>query len=488
MNRITKLIVKCLYTLLFIILFSCHTNKESAVELFESGKVMEERGLSDSAVIMYQRAIKQSVALKDTKLIGLIYNQLGDIYLSHYLFNKALLSYQSGEKYNQLLPDKIDASKSLRGIGKSYTYRSMPDSGLIYLFQALRLSELINDKEEVVRIHNNISNAYFELKQFDEALEHNTQAMNMTKDSTSRYINSFARADIMYRLQKYDSAQYYYIIGTHCDNLNTRAGSYYMLYELSKLLNKPDTTYYLSYFTILRDSIEEISHPDLIQSAEHRYLTDDIIREKKNNQMFWLGFVLSLSFILLGVIISVHKIKLRNAVRDRKEGMERLVEEMNELHRELALHVEEKRRRTVELSQIETMQKLSLIQNRIINDMKKYATGCNESFVKSQFCSELKMHLRKYPSLLITKEQKKISEIVNAKYHIFIQYLQAFTDMPEDDCFLCCLALAQFTTKECSFIRGVTNDAIRSQKTRIKKRLTESFCSIELFEFIFFQK
>ena len=60
--------------------------------------------------------------------------------------------------------------------------------------------------------------------------------------------------------------------------------------------------------------------------------------------------------------------------------------------------------------------------------------------------------------------------------------------MPEDDCLFCCLALAQFTTKECAFIRGVTNDAIRSQNTRIKKRLADSFASIELFEFIFSSK
>ncbi|WP_368126114.1 tetratricopeptide repeat protein, partial [Bacteroides nordii] len=209
MNRTTKPIAKCLSILLLITLFACHTNKESAIELFEYGRIMEERMQPDSAVVMYQRAIKQSMASKDTKLIGLIYNQLGDLYLSHYLFNKSLLSYQSGLKYNQLFLDKINASKSLRGIGKSYTYRSMPDSGLIYLSQALQLSESINDKEEVVRIHNNISNAYFELEQFDEALKHNIQALNMTKDSTSKYINSFARADIMYQLQKYDSAQYY---------------------------------------------------------------------------------------------------------------------------------------------------------------------------------------------------------------------------------------------------------------------------------------
>ena len=171
MNRIGEPIAKCIIsTLISVTLFSCHMDKESAITLFEQGKKMEKRMLPDSAVIMYQRAIKQSATQKDIELTGIIYNQLGDLYLSHYLFNKSLSAYKLGLKYTQLSSDKTNKSKSLRGIGKSYTYNSKPDSGLIYLSQALLLSKSINDKEEVVRIHNNISNAYFELKQFKEAL------------------------------------------------------------------------------------------------------------------------------------------------------------------------------------------------------------------------------------------------------------------------------------------------------------------------------
>ena len=62
-------------------------DKESAITLFEQGKKMEKRMLPDSAVIMYQRAIKQSATQKDIELTGIIYNQLGDLYLSHYLIN-----------------------------------------------------------------------------------------------------------------------------------------------------------------------------------------------------------------------------------------------------------------------------------------------------------------------------------------------------------------------------------------------------------------
>ena len=146
MNRIGEPIAKCIIsTLISVTLFSCHMDKESAITLFEQGKKMEKRMLPDSAVIMYQRAIRQSATQKDIELTGIIYNQLGDLYLSHYLFNKSLSAYKLGLKYTQLSSDKTNKSKSLRGIGKSYTYNSKPDSGLIYLSQALLLSKSIND-------------------------------------------------------------------------------------------------------------------------------------------------------------------------------------------------------------------------------------------------------------------------------------------------------------------------------------------------------
>ena len=57
MNRTTKPIAKCLSILLLITLFACHTNKESAIELFEYGRIMEERMQPDSYVSESYKAI-----------------------------------------------------------------------------------------------------------------------------------------------------------------------------------------------------------------------------------------------------------------------------------------------------------------------------------------------------------------------------------------------------------------------------------------------
>ena len=74
MNRIGEPIAKCIIsTLISVTLFSCHMDKESAITLFEQGKKMEKRMLPDSAVIMYQRAIKQSATQKDIEYHLLTY-------------------------------------------------------------------------------------------------------------------------------------------------------------------------------------------------------------------------------------------------------------------------------------------------------------------------------------------------------------------------------------------------------------------------------
>ena len=95
-------------------------------------------------------------------------------------------------------------------------------------------------------------------------------------------------------------------------------------------MNKPDSAYYLSHFTTIRDSIEEANHPDLIQSAENNYLTDNIIKKKNNNLIVGLGFILFLSSITFLITISTHKIKLKNHERAKEKEIKKYTEETND--------------------------------------------------------------------------------------------------------------------------------------------------------------
>ena len=128
-------------------------------------------------------------------------------------------------------------------------------------------------------------------------------------------------------------------------------------------MNKPDSAYYLSHFTTIRDSIEEANHPDLIQSAENNYLTDNIIKKKNNNLIVGLGFILFLSSITFLITISTHKIKLKNHERAKEKEIKKYTEETNELQRKLAIYAKEKERQAIKLSQTEATQKLSSKQN-----------------------------------------------------------------------------------------------------------------------------
>lgn len=117
--------------------------------------------------------------------------------------------------------------------------------------------------------------------------------------------------------------------------------------------------------------------------------------------------------------------------------------------------------------------------------MEKYAANCTKDFVKSAKYRMIKEKLKEHPSILSQKEQLGVANVVNETFQTSIRYLSVFTEMPPEDCLLCCLSLSRFTTKECSFIRGVSSEAIRSQRPRIKKRITDTFQSTALFDSIF---
>lgn len=134
------------------------------------------------------------------------------------------------------------------------------------------------------------------------------------------------------------------------------------------------------------------------------------------------------------------------------------------------------------------LERIAVIQEKILSNMEKYAANCTKNFVKSAKYRMIKEKLKEHPSILSQKEQLGVANVVNETFQTFIRYLSVFTEMPSEDCLLCCLSLSRFTTKECSFMRGVSSEAIRSQRSRIKNRIKDTFQSTALFDSIFMLK
>lgn len=487
-------IVKLL--LLLILPISCLIDEDTKAHiLFNEGKLLEQEQMFDSAAITYLKAVALSEEEGVAPLTGKIYNRLGDLYVSNNLFDEALSAYKEAVKYNVPLADKLHASQSYRGIGKCYLYTDRSDSAIAYFSKALRLLDEVDYKDEISSIYNNLSSAYYNLKDYDLALRYNTLALQMDEDSAYVYMDYFARGDIMAALQKHDSAQYYYLLGTRSDFIETKAGCYFRLSELSKVLGSADSVNYMKCYVELCDSIAKMNQSTQIQSLAHEYHLEQVVSEEEGKR--WLLFLI---LFAIGMVVAwfLHR-HAKNRLRHEHEkqdeeryqsahAVEALRKEISAVEKELAQLKEEKDKEPEASIHSEALERLAAIQEKIMSNMEKYATNCTKDFVKSMKYRMIKKKLKEHPSILPQQEQLEVANVVNETFRTFIRYLSVFTEMPSEDCLLCCLALCRFTTKECSFIRGVSSEAIRSQRSRIKRRITDTFQSTALFDSIFMLK
>ncbi len=478
---------KTLPILLILLLSACHRDIQKAEELFEKGKTLENEGCIDSAVIIYHQAIDLLAYTDKNTLKGEIYNQLGNLFINNSLYQNAFEAFKEGLKYNINLEDRTNASISLRGMGKSYAFRLIPDSAIKYVIQASLLIPHIKDREEISSIHNNLSGLYVDLKNFDKALEHNTLSSILTKDSANIYRNYYIKGEIFNIQENYDSAWTYYTAASHSNNIYTKAGCYLELSKLAKKINPSKYAAYMEIYHDLNDSISRLEQTAEITIAEQYHLKNTINKERTKLSN-WIFIFLGISILLIGY----HQYKIRTEkkknndmdkiLRDNEIIIQQLHHQLSEIDKAL---IQSKNHQETAQKQTEIYEKLQNTQGIIISNIKITGEECVRAFMKSKIYRELKNKLKEHNSVLLQADQEKYQTDIIKEFRPYIQYLSTFTKMSQEDYYLCCLGLAGFTTKECAFCRGVTNEAIRSQKIRIKEKFMKSFGTITPFKHIF---
>ena len=255
-----------------------------------------------------------------------------------------------------------------------------------------------------------------------------------------------------------------------------------------------DSANYMKNYIMLCDSLTR-SYPlksnqsVQILSIEYGYNLDQIASKEKRERLL-LVIMFPLATIIVVSLLFYYKYKLRHE-RQNQDKENELSTQIIESLRTTISGVEEeleqlkKEKESVIPPCMKALEKLVDKREKVLSGMEKSAVNCTYNFVKSVKYEMIKEKLHTCTSIMIQREQQEVSDAINESFDPFIKHLTTFAEMPLDDCLLCCLSLSGFTTKECSFIRGVSSEAIRSQRARIKKRITDTFQSTELFEVIF---
>lgn len=483
-NSVISLIILSVW--LFI---ACSESRyEEAQKLVKCGRDFVLANKPDSAIIFYRKAIELVENTDENQLIGELYNEIGNTLLSADVYEKGRVAYKDGYRYNQLLKDKTNASRSLRGIGKSFLFRLDLDSASVYFLKAKELLDQVCDSNEISCIYDNLAGVYTMQEKYGMALYYNQMAINMITDSVDYYRNWLVKANLLMKVEQYDSARYYFVLSSQSSNIYTKAGSYLKRIELCRLTSDADSSKYMSLYHTLKDSIECSGLQNPLKSIEEQHTLNQVIEKERQKRLLLFTVIALVCSALVLFLIIRYKSRLKLEVdradlhfKKHQKEMSAILKLYEDLQRELEQNKKDEARI---IENTKTYERLAEIRSTILCNAKRLANNCLKDFVGTKSYLKTKKKLQEENGGLSNEDKSNVYKTIMQTFKPFVHYLISM-GMPMEDCYLCILALSKYSTKECASLRGVTVDAIRSQRTRIKKRIMDTFDDVELFNFIF---
>lgn len=453
--------MKIYMLIVLVFLISCSNKKTSSDKiiqadfLFQKGNLLEKEGKADSAVIFYRNSLSLLDETDEYRLTATVYNQLGTLLCHHRYYDRAIKLHKKAYEISSQSADKTLASKSLRETGKCFIFKAQLDSTLYYMLKAYELNREINDKEELASLYNNLSAVYSEMGMPDKALGWNFKSMDVTEDSSTRYRNYSILGSLYMQIGKYDSAWHYSLSGLESDDIYIRANCLRLLSEIASFVGSKDSLLYVRQFLVYKDSIEQLNKTVEISDAELKLNQQQFIDLLNNKSFNWFYVLLPAVIMINLIVFSVYRQRKKLIKQKMIKPAGHTAPEQNE---------EEQIRITIKRGGL-------------------YAELFKESLAYKQLMRKLetKDHLN-------YNEQEDLMEAIANTFDPYMEDLSKSINLTHEECLLCCLAQLKLTNQQCAVCKNVSENAIRTQKSRIKSKVLQSGKSKELFDAIFNKK
>lgn len=290
------------------------TNLLVAVKLSEAGNYTNGLNIGFPILSRFEKR-------KDT--IGVAYSYMSISYCYNYSENKqeAIMYLKKSIPLAIAIGDEKLLSNIYNNMGATYTYASMPDSGLIYAQKSVALSNKINYEVNLPYSLSTVAESYIENEDYDLAIPFLRRASERARKSSNKELGAFIDNDFgqaFLGLKQYDSA-YYHIqkainyYGPENNSLGLLR-SYQYLSQYFEKTNKMDSANkYFRLAVIAKDSIFSMDKARLIQSMSfaEQLRQQDIENEKikseedrKHNIQYALIALGIISFAIIFLLLS----------------------------------------------------------------------------------------------------------------------------------------------------------------------------------------
>jgi len=418
------------------------------------------RGTHDKAISLYKKSIKIKEPLQDTHGIAAGYNMMGVSYRQTNRLDSATICYNKAKSLFVAINSTDDVQRVNNNLGALYRELGNIDEALRLGYENVRYAKKYEKAYSLCTAYYNISNIYKKIKEFEKSLKYADSSLDVA--NREKFRKRIAKA---YLRKSY---------------LNAQMRNYKEAYDNYRTFNRNSD----SIFNI--ENVKKIQALELNHKFNQEKLADSLSftqekrevallaeAEKSKKRLYFILFIIT----AVGAIIIA--MQVRRNYKSKARIMEQTLEKekaQKELLDQKIIAKEEEIKRLV----ADNTMRLSF-KEELLDQLKKELAEKKPEELRASLASltkELKSQINTEDKL--TSVQHKIRE-VNQGFEA--KLLKLYPQLTKTEREICALLRLNLSIKEIMTIRNSSQDAIKSVRYRIRKKLGLS-AKEELEQFI----
>ena len=424
---------------------------------------------------------------EELKLKGMLYEDMGSIYLHQSLYQKAFDAFYRSYQCDSLLNDHKVLMYSLSNMGWVRVVEGKEKEALFYLDQALALALALKDSIFMSDIYQRMS---LNCENVDSAFMYARLAGNYLtekNDSISYYSLWLTFGELYLDKQELDSAEYYLKRTLDIADFKRKILASYSLAEVEKIRGNYERAFeYQSYYGDNIDSIFSLNKASDIERLAYKYDSEAKVAKEKESRRF-LVQQLCYGGVLFVLVIAIIFQRIYRQRRIAQLQYEQRIAHLNEQTALSQLQIErlEAQISALKLSGMEREQEIALKQAELCRVIDEKARLRNCLFTETSIFKRIQElssqakpgqdGVKKDPKVLLIKEQEKLKGVLFDIYDDYIRYLKdTYPKITDDDCIYCCLKLCEFDDQTIAYCFGnVSRQIVAQRRLRLKKKMAE---------------
>ena len=424
---------------------------------------------------------------EELKLKGMLYEDMGSIYLHQSLYQKAFDAFYRSYQCDSLLNDHKVLMYSLSNMGWVRVVEGKEKEALFYLDQALELALALKDSIFMSDIYQRMS---LNCENVDSAFMYARLAGNYLtekNDSISYYSLWLTFGELYLDKQELDSAEYYLKRTLDIADFKRKILASYSLAEVEKIRGNYERAFeYQSYYGDNIDSIFSLNKASDIERLAYKYDSEAKVAKEKESRRF-LVQQLCYGGVLFVLVIAIIFQRIYRQRRIAQLQYEQRIAHLNEQTALSQLQIErlEAQISALKLSGMKREQEIALKQAELCRVIDEKARLRNCLFTETSIFKRIQElssqakpgqdGVKKDPKVLLIKEQEKLKGVLFDIYDDYIRYLKdTYPKITDDDCIYCCLKLCEFDDQTIAYCFGnVSRQIVAQRRLRLKKKMAE---------------